>query len=375
MARQTDNRQHDAARIGVFLPNWVGDVALATPALRCLRQHVGTEAHLVGILRPYVADVLAGTSWLDTCLTYDRRSLGSMRRLVDRLRREQLDTILLLTNSLSTALLARLSGAARRIGFARHGRRWLLTDALDEPRDGRARRPRSAVDHYLDVVGALGCRCDSRRLTLATTPDEERAADRVWQLFGWSADEPVILLNTGGAYGSAKTWPSERAAGLARHLAYQQFPVLVLCGPAEREVAREICRRAGHPRVVSLADQELSLGLSKACIRRGRLLVTTDSGPRHMAAALGVPTVTLFGPTDPRWSDNYHPASLQLQRELSCIPCGRRVCPLGHHRCLRELSEDVVLVAVRRLLAQTAARDADTGPENVAATVCDDGMV
>jgi heptosyltransferase-2 len=343
-------------RIGVFLPNWVGDVVMATPALRSLRHHVGAQAHLVGILRPYVADILTGASWFDTHIEYDRRTLRGVCRLISQLRRERLDTILLLTNSFSTALFARLSGAPRRIGFGLHGRRALLTDALDEPRDGRVRRPRSAVDHYLDVVGVLGCPADSPRPSLATTPEEERAADGIWRQFGWTAGDPVILLNTGGAYGSAKTWPSARAAELARRLAYQQFPVLVLCGPAEREAARAICRLARHPRVVSLAEERLSLGVSKACIRRGRLLVTTDSGPRHLAAAFGVPTVTLFGPTDPRWSDNYHPAAMHLQRDLPCIACGQRVCPLAHQRCLRELSADLVLAAIRQLLQQTDAR-------------------
>jgi heptosyltransferase-2 len=84
-------------------------------------------------------------------------------------------------------------------------------------------------------------------------------------------------------------------------------------------------------------------------------MVTTDSGPRHLAAAFGVPTITLFGPTDPRWSDNYQAAAMHLQRDLPCIPCGQRVCPLQHHRCMRELTEEQVLTAALRLLSQTNA--------------------
>ena len=126
--------------------------------------------------------------------------------------------------------------------------------------------------------------------------------------------------------------------------------MLFLCGPAERDSVRDICRRANHPHVRSLADQKLSVGLTKACVRRSRLMVTTDSGPRHIAAAFGVPTVTLFGPTDPRWSHNYHPTSIDLHLDLPCSPCGDRICPLKHHRCMRELTVEHVMAAANALL-------------------------
>lgn len=336
-------------RVGIFLPNWVGDVVMATPALRSLRRHLGHHSTLVGILRPYVAEVLNGTSWLDERILYERKSWSGMQSLVTRLRQERFDAVLLLTNSLSTGLFAWLSGAQRRIGFALHGRGWLLTDRLQERRDGGRRLPRSAVDHYLDVVQAFGCSAGSRRVELATTEDEERAASLVWNQFGWQADEPVIALNTGAAYGSAKTWPGERAVELARRLA-QRCQVLLLCGPAEREAVRSMCQQADHPRVRSLADQPLSIGLTKACLRRCRAMVTTDSGPRHIAAALGVPTVTLFGPTDPRWSHNYHTPAIDLQLELSCSPCGQRVCPQKHHRCMRDLQVDHVSAVLQNVV-------------------------
>ncbi|MHB8861342.1 MAG: lipopolysaccharide heptosyltransferase II [Pirellulaceae bacterium] len=337
-------------RIGVFLPNWIGDVVMATPALRSLRRQVGPDALLVGIARPYVADVLAGTDWLDALIQYDRHSLWGLRQLIARLRRERFDAILLLTNSFSTGVFARLAGARQRVGFSLHGRRWLLTDPLDEPRHGSGRTPRSAVDHYLDVVHVLGGRTDSRMLELATMPQEEQAADRVWQEFGWTRRDPIIALNTGGAYGSAKRWPGEHYASLARCLADRQQHVLILCGPSERDSVRDIGRRADRPHVRTLADQKLNLGLIKACVRRSRLMVTTDSGPRHIAAAFGVPTVTLFGPTDPRWSHNYHPAAAELYLTLPCRPCGCRVCPLKHHRCMRELAVEDVLAATITLL-------------------------
>ncbi len=338
-------------RIGIFLPNWIGDVVMATPALRAVRKHFGQQAEVVGIMRPYVGQVLAGTNWLDDCLVYDRQSVRGVLSLVSRLRQRRFDSVLLLTNSFSTGTFAWLSGAPHRAGFALHGRRCLLTDALYLEREGRVRVPSSAVDHYLDVVGALGCAAQGKTPELATTEEEECAVDRLWDQFGWAGDESVAVLNTGGAYGAAKTWPAEHFSNLARRLALQHnLRVLFLCGPAERDSVARICQHAHHPHIKSLARQELSIGLSKACVRRGQLMVTTDSGPRHFAAAFRVPTVTIFGPTDPRWSVNYLNESIDVQLDVDCGPCAKRVCPFEHHRCMRDLTVDHVAVAAASLL-------------------------
>jgi heptosyltransferase II len=131
--------------------------------------------------------------------------------------------------------------------------------------------------------------------------------------------------------------------------------VLVLCGPGEREAAAVIEKQADQPSVRSLAQRPLSVGLTKACLRRCRLLVSTDSGPRHIAAALEVPVVALFGPTDPRWSGNGHAREIALKLSLNCQPCSQRTCPLEHHRCMRDLQPEIVLAAVRRLFEAAAA--------------------
>jgi heptosyltransferase-2 len=119
-------------------------------------------------------------------------------------------------------------------------------------------------------------------------------------------------------------------------------------------LAREIVSFAAHPRVVSLAEQRLSLGLSKACVRRAALLITTDSGPRHFAAAFGTPVITLFGPTHVAWTRTYHPAALHVFQPVPCGPCQRPVCPEGHHRCMRELTPDQIMAAVHQLLGGTS---------------------
>lgn len=346
-------------KIAVFLPNWVGDVVLATPTLRALRNYVGQGGRLFGVMRPAAADVLAGTSWLDGTLVYDPHSTDLRQRgwsLVRRLRRERVDLALLLPNSWRTALLAFASGAKDRLGYERGGRGVLLTRKLYPPRkeDGRLATI-SALDYYLELAYAAGCPSASRQVELATRPEDERAADAVWSKLRLPRGRQVVVLNSGGAFGAAKLWPTPYFASLARRLAVDdRRNVLVLCGPQERHLAAEIVRSAAHPRVQSLADEPLSIGLSKACVRRAAAMVTTDSGPRHFAAAFGVPVVSLFGPTHIGLSENYHPRAVHLQHELDCVPCQRRTCPLGHHRCMRDLSIDEVYHAVRKLLPTRA---------------------
>jgi heptosyltransferase II len=209
------------------------------------------------------------------------------------------------------------------------------------------------VEYYLAFAHRLGRPVDSMRTELYTTEKDEQAADRVWAALGLDGGKPVVCLNTGGAFGPAKAWPAESFATLARRLvAEADVSVLILCGPSEREAARDIAARADHPSIVSLADQPMSIGLSKAAVRRSALLVTTDSGPRHFAAPFDVPAVSLFGPTHIAWTRTYHPHAIHLQQPVPCGPCQRPVCPMKHHRCMKELHPDAVFAASMRLLGR-----------------------
>jgi heptosyltransferase-2 len=190
-------------------------------------------------------------------------------------------------------------------------------------------------------------------MELAVLPEHRESAANVWRRLQIPADRPVVALNAGGAYGAAKHWPAEHCGALAARIARRHDrTVLVLCGPAEAEAARDVVRIAADARVVSLADIPTSIGESKACIARCSLMISTDSGPRHMAVALGVPTIALFGPTDPRWSESYADHATSLWHDVPCGPCHRRVCPEGHHRCMRDLTVDRVMAEVTRRLEQ-----------------------
>jgi lipopolysaccharide heptosyltransferase II len=341
-------------RIGVFLPNWVGDVVMATPALRALRKLAGRNGTLVGIMRPYVADVLAGADWFDEPILYAKQSnrpdLGS-RAAVRKVRAAGLDCVVVLTNSFRTAWMAWQTGVGARIGYAGQMRSLLLTKRLPNPNRGAGTNsPVSTIDSFLRLARAAGCPPESPRMELATTPADERAADAVWQQLQLPADESVVVLNSGGAFGGAKHWPAEYFAALARRIVSDYgLRVLVNCGPAERAIAKEIVNRVADPRVVGLADvAELPIGLAKVCIRRSRLLVTTDSGPRFMGIAFGKPVVTLFGPTDPRMTETHYDRETCLSLSLDCQPCVARECPLRHHRCMRELIVERVYETVVR---------------------------
>jgi heptosyltransferase-2 len=343
-------------RLGVFLPNWVGDVVMATPALRAMRRFVGEDGQLVGIMRPYVAQVLTGTSLLDQQIVYDKPRRGfavASREVYQSLRAAKLDRVVLLTNSIRTAWMAWRCGARERFGYRGQGlaRSWLLTDCLDQPLadDGG---PMATIDAYRQLAEAAGCGPTSPRLELATTKSDEAAADAVWQRLRLPPGERVVVLNSGAAYGAAKQWPAEYFSTLARRIVdCGEFSVLVNCGPSERDVAREIAAAANDPRVVALADEEqLPMGLTKACLRRSRLVVTTDSGPRFFAIAFGRPVVTLFGPTDPLRTVTHYDAETCLSLSLDCQPCMARTCPLVHHRCMRDLSVDQVYQVVAKKL-------------------------
>lgn len=340
--------------IVVFCPNLIGDTVMATPALRALWRGFD-GARIVGVIKPHVAPTLAGAPWFDDIVRFDPRARDRQFRaaaVVRRLRAERPDLAVLLPNSYRSALIAWLSGARRRVGYSYGARGLLLTDRLAMPRDASGKRlPVPIVESYLDLVRRLDCRVDSVRTELFTTEADEAAADAAWSRLGLAENDAVVCLNTGGAFGPAKSWPAEHFAALARRLADEsRVPVLVLCGPSERDAARDIVARAEHPRVVSLADEPLSIGLSKACVRRSALLVTTDSGPRHFAAAFNVPVLTLFGPTHVAWTRTYHPKAMHLFHPVPCGPCQKSRCPLGHHRCMRELAPDRVFDAAKRLL-------------------------
>lgn len=347
-------------KIAVFLPNWIGDLVMATPALRAIHRHFAHQAQLTAIMRPYLAPLLAGTVWFAEQWPYDPRAAQSELRVwgvAGRMRKQRFDLAVLLPESFRSALVAFLGRAQQRIGYVRHGRGPLLTTKVPLPAIRGRPIVIPMVEHYLRLAELLGCGAEPLNLELVVTEQEQAAGAEVWRRLGLRSDGRVVLLNTGSSNGAARSWPNEQFGQLARRIAAElDHDVLVMCGPREREMARQIVAVADHRRVFSMAKGPLDLGTAKACVSRGRLMVSTDSGPRHMAAALGKPVVTLYGPTLPGYCYNPTVTAVDVRLKLPCIGCRRRICPLGHHRCMRELRVETVFEAVLGLLARRADR-------------------
>ncbi len=287
----------DAKRIVIIMPSWVGDVVMATPVCRALRERC-PEAQITAIVRPGLEALLNGLRSLDHIAPGDHGGVTGPWRIGRLIRSSRPEIALLLPNSFRSALAARLGGAPVRIGFRRDGRGFLLSDPLDPP--PRDRQPVPTRDEYLHLtIRALGIESVDPALELAVTDEERTEADRL--LAG--AAERIILINP-GANKSAKCWPPESFAELADTLRKEPNVTIAFNGaPREAELIARIRALMAHgDGAIDLAQRGVTLGSLKAVIDRAALLITNDTGPRHIAAALGTPLVTLFGPTDPRWT-------------------------------------------------------------------------
>ena len=344
-------------RIAVFLPYWVGDAVMSTPALRSLRGGFGLNCQMVGILRPSIAEVLAGTPWLDEFWTFEsKRRNGQPGKwdLPAKLRLGRFDTAILFPNSFETAAIAWLGGIRNRLGYARDGRSPLLTSRLPVTRDGWRLRPTPAVDYYLALPAALGFTTTNRRMALhLTARDNDQYSQFIREArLTVDPDLSTVVINNSGAFGETKLWPPGELLRLCRLLLTQQEIRIVLhCGPAERQAANTIAEELSSPRVVSMGRAgRLPLSLSKSLIARADLVISTDSGPRHVAAAFDRPVISLFGPTDVTWTQTYNQEEVVMESNLPCRPCWKPRCPLGHHACMAGLTAERVYRAALDLL-------------------------
>jgi heptosyltransferase-2 len=338
-------------RILVRAPNWVGDVVMATPAFRALRQHV-PDARLVLLCKPYVEPILSGCPWFDELVTYPGRGAGEFLRLVRRLRRERFDLAVILPNSFRTALEARLGGARRRVGYARPGRHrgWLLTDPIAPPLDEQGRfQPQNMVDYYLRLCEHLGCQDLSQREELFITPECQERADALLETYRVGPEKLLIGLNPGGAFGSSKIWPAERFAAVADALATRHDARAILFGsPNERPILKQVATAMDNEPILP-EPGELNLDVLKPLVNRCGLLVTNDTGARHFAVALDVPCVTVMGSTSPAYTDVNLERQMVVRVDVDCGPCQQKVCT-EDHRCMRLITPDMVLAAAEDLL-------------------------
>jgi len=282
--------------LAIVMPSWLGDTVMATPVLRAGRALL-PKTKIVAVLRPGLGEVLRGLPWLDDIVEVDSKGIGGAWRLGRAIRGTGADGVLLLPNSFKSALGARLSGAKTRIGYARDGRGWLLSDPVAVTA-AKPSPPIPAVRSYAELaMQALGAPSIDQRLELAITDEQQAAGDEMLR----EVPGRFVILNP-GANRPDKRWPAARFAMVADALAKRCTLAIVVNGsPGEREVIDAVKAAANTP-IIDLSQRGVTLGSLKAVVKRAALMITNDTGPRHLAAALGTPMVTLFGPTDHRWT-------------------------------------------------------------------------
>jgi heptosyltransferase-2 len=345
-------------RIAIVLPNPLGDVVMATPALRALRQ-LWPHDTLTLVGRRGALAALEGTDLADETLedsTNTRPRWRNTAATVRRLRQRRFDLAVLLPNSFRSALLARLGRARRVVGYSRDGRGWLLHERFAQP---GGNSPTGQIRYYNTLAMALGADNPGMRMELATTPADQTAARQLLVDSGVEARRPVVMLNPGAAFGPSKLWPAERFAQLADELARRcGAQIIINAAPGERAIAAQVQRGMEAQPLLSFADRDNSIGLLKGLLERCDLLVTNDTGARHFAAALGRPIVTIFGSTDPARTPLDYPLERQVVAAVPCAPCQRKQCPnpAGEtfHQCMRSIGVQAVLEPCLELLAQRA---------------------
>ena len=396
------NVNRDPQQILVIMPTWLGDAVMATPFLRELR-NLFPAARITCLAKTLVQPVLAGLPLIDAALPYATNKNGriSYAQTAADLRNRHFDLAVILPNSFRSAFLAWRAGIPRRLGYNRDGRRLLLTDFIAPvPREDyevrlliqrRAVResiaadrwPRAApvlkdlqkipgwyvkicswnsfqplptIEYYLALSRYLGGTQADRTMTLGITDGERAEAQTVMDQAGISAAAPFMMLFPGAHFGASKCWPPERFAAVAAAVAQgrNRQAAHVLIGGAAREqplidAIVESVPESVAARIIPLYKlndgRGVTLGAIKELVRRAGLVVCNDTGPRHFAAALGTPLVTLFGPTDPRWAEIFYKQEQQIAVNVPCGPCQLKFCPIDH-RCMTGITEEMVLQAV-----------------------------
>ena len=331
----------------VRAPNWVGDAVHALPAMAALRAHF-PSAEITVLARGAVGALFQHHPSVNRVVSYGasgRHAWGSLLEAAGRLREETYDLGILLTNAFEGAWLMFLAGIPRRYGYARDGRGWLLTDRQACPPETRRLHQ---ADYYLTLLRGLGVTASRGQPRLEPTADERRQAAERLRAAGWNGAQPLIALCPGAGYGEAKRWPLDRYAELAARLTRDGSVVLALGGGAEQPLGRQLAARvgAGFIDLTGRTDLREAMAVLSLC----RLAVSNDSGLLHVAAAVGTPTIGIFGPTNPDRTGPTGDRTTIVRRPVYCSPCELRYCPIDH-RCMEWVSVETVREATVAALA------------------------
>jgi heptosyltransferase-2 len=346
-------RPHSLDRIVVRSTNWVGDAVITIPALRQLRR-ILPNAHITLATRSWASDLFQSADFIDELLISDASGMLSTLGQAKEWRTREFDLALLLTNSFASALIPALAGVPTRIGYATEHRSFLLTKAVPLP---EWRSTRHEAYYYLNLVETVG---KSFVRQVATEPIEPidgslEISETTYLLArhrlaenGIHGDRPLVALCPGSINSRAKRWPAERYALLADRIIKELGAVCVLIGsPAELDVSLAVKERMTSDPI--LLTGKTSLGQLVGLLSQVDLLITNDTGPAHIASALGRPTLAIFGPTNPLTTRPLGASAEILRRPPDCAPCMLRDCPIDH-RCMTAIGPDEVFERVNQIL-------------------------
>ena len=369
---QTDLMNRPVRRLLVVCPTWLGDTIMATPTLRALRG-LYPQGHITVLIRHAHRAILEACPWVDRFVTIRTRRKGipdARRRgpfnLARRLAAGRFDAAVVLPNSFRAAAMVRMAGIPRRIGYDRDGRGGLLTDRLLPRRQMGKFIPVPTHEYYLGVARYLGAVDPDPTLQLFTRPEDDQRARGLLGRAGIDLGalhreaRPFILISPGANYGEAKLWMPQRFAQVADRCVQDLGATVALSGsPKERPILDQVLG-AAHSSLVDLPSLGVDLGALKCIFKEASLLVTNDSGARHIAAAFRVPVVTIFGPTDPAWTDISYGRERQVWADVFCRPCQKKKCPLrgtaDDHICMRRIDAQMVYEHVTQLLSAAPDR-------------------
>jgi len=340
--------------------NWVGDAIMALPALRAVRTRF-SEAEIAILALSYVGDLYRDQQICDQMITYDRGGIHAgicgRERLTGQLREQKFDVALLLQNAFDAAWLAWRAGIPQRIGYSRDARGLLLTQAVSVPKAGEI-SPHEKF-YYLELlrrIGWLDSLADEGLISLRVPEQSRRRAAQFLVEAGARPHAARIAVGAGASYGSAKCWPPDRFAETLNRLQAQSDADVILFGTAPEAkvsvaIAGGLCRPA-----IDLTGKT-SIADLPALLSQCHLFLGNDSGAMHVAAAVGLPVVAIFGPTDPLGTAPVTPRSSIVQERPYCSPCFLRRCPTDH-RCMTKIPPEAVEAAAKPWLSALEVRPA-----------------
>jgi len=328
-----------------LVPNWIGDVAMCTPALRALHRRY-PDAALIVAGRASACALVNGLPWIaGTVQLGGRDGLHGLLRAGFGLRKRKPYIAVAFPHSFRSAALAWLSGARQRIGYARGGRSAFLTERVPPHQENGQPTPVYMATEYLDLVLPLGCEDDGAGLELAADPAVVAAYRE-----GFDGEGPLVGFAPGAAFGPSKLWPAERYAAVADALHERcGARCVLLTGPGEEKTRDAVLAKAKHP-LLRPPEPPTIEGL-KAAISLLDLLVCNDSGSRHVAVAFKVPAVCIMGPTAPVYSEGPYERGEVIRVDVDCGPCQKPICTTDH-RCMTRIDSERVTVAALAWLVE-----------------------